>query len=197
MVYLVILWICISCIELGLMYWINKKESELTLSIKKYGSLLFVGNGMLCLLSLYKENRSGFSTYWYFGLFSYLLYLTMYDLRFKELPDWLHIGELLFYIGLWIVGKQEISIQESVLITIILAVIFGVLFLLKQEALGVGDMKVLLICSMYVGSFCFGIILRGMIVAFFVSLLLLLSKKATAKTELPFVPFLLLGALMM
>lgn len=197
MVYLAILWFLVSFAEIGLMYWINKKESELIVSIKKYGSVLLIGNGILCIFSCYKESINGFSAYWYFGIFSYLLCLTIYDLKFKELPDWLHIEVLLFYIGLWIAGKQEIRIQESGVVTIILAVVFGVLFLLKKEALGIGDMKLLLICSMYVGSFCFGILFRGMIVAFFVSLLLLLSKKATAKTELPFVPFLLLGALMM
>ena len=135
MVYLIILWIFVSFAQVGLMGWINKKESELILSIKKYGIFLFVGNGILCFFSWYKESMSGFSAYWYFGIFSYLLCLTIYDLKFKQLPDWLHIGVLLFYIGLWIVGKQEISIQESGFVTVILAVIFGVLFLLKKEAL--------------------------------------------------------------
>lgn len=197
MVYLIIMWCCVSLIELGLMYWINRREPELTLPIKKYSMILFIGNLALCFLSWYKQSIGGSFSYWYFGIFTYLFCLTIYDLKFKELPDWWHIALLVFYIGLWIAGKQRVSLWESGIITVVLTLIFGLIFLLKKEALGVGDMKLLLVCSIYAGSLCIGMMIRGMIVAFFVSIVMLLCKKATAKTELPFVPFLFLAALVM
>ncbi len=191
------LWIFVSLVEAGIMLWINKRDIELALDWKKYGIILVIGNLILLIWCYYRESQGGAPAYWYFGIFTYLFCLTIYDLKFKELPDWWHLALLVFYIGLWIAGKQRVSLWESGVITIVLTLIFGLLFLLKKEALGIGDMKLLLVCSIYAGSLCVSLIIRGMILAFFVSIVMLLCKKATAKTELPFVPFLFLAALVM
>ena len=102
----------------------------------------------------------------------------------------------IFYAGAWLVGKQPVALWNSAIITIVYAAIFGMIFLLRKDALGLGDIKLLLLCGIYAGSASVGIMIRGMILAFFFSIGLLLFKKANAKSELPFVPFLLLGALL-
>lgn len=192
---LISVWLLVSLAEAGMLHWINKKEPELILNIQKYGLLLTLGNALLLVISCYKEGQSGMSAYWYFGLFTYLLCMTIYDLKFKELPDLWHLLLPVFYVILWFCGKQQVSFYESGMITVVLAAVLGLVFLLKREAIGIGDIKLILLCSVYAGSDCIGLVIRGMTLAFFVSIILLLFKKATAKSELPFVPFLLLGAL--
>ena len=147
------------------------------------------------IFSWYKESQSGVMAGWYFGIFTYLFCLAIYDLKFKELPDWWHLVLIFYYAGIWLCGKHPVSIYESGFVTIVFAAVLGIIFLLKREAIGIGDMKLLLLCSAYAGSVCIGIVVRGMILAFFYSIILVLLKKVTAKSELPFVPFLFLGAL--
>ena len=178
------------------MVLINRKEPDIRLSLKKWGTILAAGNILLAVLSWYKETQSGITACWYFGLFTYLLCLTVYDLKFRELPDWWHLILPLFYSGLWLSGRQPVDIYESVIITVVFAAVLGLIFLLRKDAIGIGDIKLLLLCSIYAGSASVGMLIRGMILAFFFSIGLLLLKKATAKSELPFVPFLLLGALL-
>ena len=176
---------------------INRREVALGLDWKKQGIVLGVGNLFLMALSWYKQTQGGLSAWWYFGLFTYLLCLTLYDLKFRELPDWWHLFPLTFYAVGCFFGKQPVEIYESAMVTIVLAAVLGLIFLLKKDAIGLGDIKLLLVCGIYAGSACVSFLIHGMILAFFFSIGLLLLKKATAKSELPFVPFLLLGALLM
>lgn len=192
----VILYVVAMLLELGGVWWINRREAELSLEIKKYGIILAIGNALLLALAWYKESLGGASPAWYFGLFTYLLCLTIYDLKFRELPDWWHLLLLVAFAGAWISGVQHVTFLESGLMTVILAAVLGLIFLVRKDAVGVGDMKLILVCAVYAGFSCGGILIRGMIVAFFWSLGMLLLKKATAKSELPFVPFLLIGALL-
>lgn len=193
----VILYVAGMLLELGGVWWINWREAELSLEIKKYGIILAIGNALLLALAWYKESLGGAAVAWYFGLFTYLLCLTIYDLKFRELPDWWHLLLVVAYAGMWIGGVQHISLLESGLMTVILAAVLGLICLIRKDAIGIGDMKLILVCAVYAGFSCGGIITRGMIVAFFWSLGMLLLKKATTKSELPFVPFLLVGALLL
>jgi len=196
MLILLLLYIPVTAVELLTIAFINKREPEISLKLKKYGIILAAGNLLLAGLSWYKETQSGIAAWWYFGLFTYLLCLTIYDLKFRELPDWWHLLLPLFYVAAWLCGEQPIDWLNSAVITIVYAAVFGLVVLLRRDALGIGDIKLLLLCGIYAGSASFGILIRGMILAFFFSIGLLLFKKANSKSELPFVPFLLLGALL-
>lgn len=196
MIQYVICYVVALLLELLAVWWINRREAKLCLGIKKYGLILGLGNLFLLGLAWYKQSQSGIPGWWYFGLFTYLLCLTIYDLKFRELPDWWHLLLALFYAVAWALGKQPVELMDSGIMLLVYAAVFGLILLLRREMLGVGDMKLLLLCGIYAGSASVGVLIRGMIAAFFVSLVLLLLKKATTKSELPFVPFLLLGALL-
>lgn len=189
--------VCLTMVsELLMIAWINRREPVLSLGLKKYGTILVIGNVILLVISRYKQEQSGIAGWWYFGLFTYLFSLTIYDLKFRELPDWWHLLLPVFYVAAWLCGKQPVDLWDSGLITLVYMVVFGVILLLRREALGLGDMKLLLLCGIYAGSVSMGILIRGMVMAFFLSVGLLLLKKVTPKSGLPFVPFLLLGALL-
>lgn len=193
---IMIVTVCLTIMaELGGIVFINRQEPTLSLRLKKYGTVLVAGNLVLAVVSQYKQEQSGIAGWWYFGLFTYLLCLTIYDLKFKELPDWWHLLLPMFYAAAWLSGKQPVGLLNSGIIVLIYALVFGLIMLIRKDALGVGDMKLLLLCGVYAGSASVGIMIRGMILAFFLSIALLLFKKVTPKSGLPFVPFLLLGAL--
>ena len=185
-----------TVLEIVIMMIINRRESELKMKLKLYGVCLVLGNLLLLGVALYKQEQSGIAGWWYFGLFTYLLCLTIYDLKFRELPDWWHLVLPVFYATAWLSGKQPVGLWNSGIIVLIYALVFGLIMLIRKDALGVGDMKLLLLCGVYAGSASVGIMIRGMILAFFLSIALLLFKKVTPKSGLPFVPFLLLGALL-
>ena len=124
-----------------------------------------------------------------------LFVLSIYDLKFKELPDCWHIVLLLFYAIAWLGGWQPILLKESLITAFVVGSLSALVFLIRRDAIGLGDIKLLLVCSLYMGTFVGGMVIRGMFAAFVCSLVLLLFKKVTPKSGLPFVPFLLFGAL--
>lgn len=191
-----VIYLFVTAVELYLLHHRNKKEPELFLSIKLYGSILAGGNLMFMVYACYMQTVSEIPAAWYFGIWTYLLGLTIYDLKYRELPDVWHIIPIVFYAASWIIGYQPIYWLESALVAVILCAIFGLTVLLKKDAIGLGDVKLLLVCSIYLGAHCIGMLMRGVFVAFFLSIILLIFKKVTTKSGLPFVPFLLLGALL-
>lgn len=184
-------------LESGGIFLINKKDSQLKLKLKKYSLILLGGNILMMLVSQWKAISYENPVLWYFCLFTYLFCLTIYDLKYKELPDCWHILPMLCYAGFWIIGIQPVPIVESGIMLLVFVAILGIIFLLRREAIGVGDIKLLILCAGYAGFSGIGIVVRGLMLAFVYSLIMLLLKKATAKSELPFVPFLLAGALLM
>lgn len=195
---MILVWMaCFATVaELLGMLWINRKETELALKLKKYGTLMVLANLALAVVAWYRESQGELIGWWYFGLLTYLFCLSLYDLKFRELPDCWHLLLLVFYGAGWLLKQPPVALPESLLVTVVLAAVLGLIFLLRREAIGMGDIKLLLVCGMYAGGSCAGFLLRGLILAFFFSIGLLLLKKATAKSELPFVPFLLAGALL-
>lgn len=183
-------------LEIFLVWKRNKKEPELALSTKRYGIIIGVGNIALMAYAVWLESHSGVCAVWYFGLWTYLFCLTIYDLKFRELPDIWHLFPAVFYAAAWIFGYQPVELMESLLFTVVLGAVLGLIVLLKRDAIGLGDVKLLILCSMYLGSLCMGMLVKAMFLGFFLSIILLIFKKVTTKSGLPFVPFLLLGALL-
>lgn len=106
----------------------------------------------------------------------------------------------------WIVGVLGMILQFAGIkengIEIAGGIIIGVFFLLMakitDEKIGYGDGWVLMISGLYLGfrdnMYLF---LISLMLASFVAIILLLTKKANKKTELPFVSFMLPGYLLL
>lgn len=194
-VFSVAFFLAVTISELTFAGWLGRREEIFAIN-KKNAILLFaLGNLALLLLALYRENGGGYRAAWYFGLWTYLFGMGVYDLKCRELPDLWHLLPLILYGAAWVFGYQPVDFDSSLFSCVGLAAVLGLIYLIRKDAVGLGDIKLILACALYLGQACVGMLVRGMTAAFICSIILLLCKKVTPKSGLPFVPFLLLGAL--
>lgn len=129
-------------------------------------------------------------------LISYLVPLCLYDIRYQLLPDILHIIYFfLFFCIKFFIGSWYHLIDGAVGL-LVLFFICSFIYLLKKDQFGFGDMKVLCVCAFLTGiPDIFYFVFRATLIAAVVGVVKLLLHKAQLKTELPFIPFLLIGTL--
>lgn len=184
-------------LEIGLVCLFQKREPEYSLNGKRYRILLVVGNVAIMGVAVFLEMQGILPAIWYFGICTYLFCLSIYDIKFRELPDWFHLIPLLLYAYLFIRKGLPFTVMSGLLMALIVGVILLVVFLIRRDAIGLGDIKTMIVCSFYVAGMMPGIMIKGMLVAFLFSLVLLILKKVNTKSGIPFIPFLFLGALFM
>ena len=139
-----------------------------------------------------------------FLLVSYLAVLwsvSYYDYRFHIIPNRILLAAcivraVMFAFECVVYGFGNIvSLSVSLLIAsggLMLAAI--ICRLVSPQSVGFGDVKLLAVTGLYLGiDKVFGVILPSLVAMFFVAMYLLLFKKASRQTELPFAPFLLAG----
>ncbi len=135
--------------------------------------------------------------------FSLLLMIAVYDLRHKIISDKLIlIFSILTFLGLFSFSMHGFYIHLPMLwqflAGILLALPFALLWLVSRGAwMGLGDAKLALGLGWLLGL-AQG--LSGLVLAFWTGalvgiVLLIFSKKYSMKTEIPFAPFLVLGAI--
>lgn len=183
--------------EFGLVYLFQKRELEYSLKGMKYRILLIAGNVAIMGVAVFLEMRGVLPAIWYFGICTYLFCLSIYDIKFRELPDWFHLIPLLLYAYLFARKGLPFTVMSGLLMALIVGVILLIVFLVRRDAIGLGDIKAMTICSFYVAGMMPGIMIKGMLAAFLFSLVLLILKKVNTKSGIPFIPFLFLGALFM
>lgn len=145
--------------------------------------------------------------YWLYGwsrdyvglmlLSVYLLAVSVTDLRSRLIPDrttiLFAIIFLLFQLSLW---------DWTVLFNSLLGIVAGALlpcivYLINKNSIGFGDVKMIACIGMMAGfPSIFHIMVRAMIVCFVYAIVLLIIRRASLKSELPFAPFMLVGALL-
>lgn len=184
-------------LEIGLVHLFQKREPEYCLKGIKYRIMLVTGTAVIMGVAVFLEMRGILPAIWYFGICTYLFCLSIYDIKFRELPDWFHLIPLSLYVYLFVRKGLPFSVMSGLLMALIVGVILLIVFLIRRDAIGLGDIKVMVICSCYVAGMMPGIVIKGMLAAFLFSIVLLILKKANTKTEIPFIPFLFLGALFM
>ena len=188
-------YLVITAAELGLAGWLGKKEEIFSFKTHKYTIIIAVGNLLLLVFAIWKKKQTGNEAVWYFGIWAYLFGLAIYDLKCRELPDWWHLLPAVPCGAVWLMRCQPVQVKESLFAVLVLAAVFGLVYLLRKDAIGLGDIKLILVCAFYLGRLSFGMICWGMMAAFVCSIILLVCKKATPASGLPFAPFLLFGAL--
>lgn len=123
----------------------------------------------------------------------FLLLLTGYDIRYKTIPviPVIVMGGMLLTYRVWN-GTGWMELLGGCLP----GVIFLLISLLTREKIGSGDGLVLLAlgCGFAIEEVV-GIVGMALFFAAIVAIVLLVVKKASRKTEIPFVPFLFLGFL--
>lgn len=150
------------------------------------------------LISLYGVWLYGFS-YEYISFMliaSYMVAITVTDLRSREIPD-----DATFFYGIlfliWTILSADISIIINGLAGAVTgAVIPLIVYFVQKDSIGIGDIKLLSCVGLLTGfPGVILVLLRAMVFGAIFSIGLLLLKKGTLKTELPFAPFVLLAAL--
>ncbi len=126
-----------------------------------------------------------------------LLIGSIYDIKSYSLP----MGLVLVGLGGGLVGwGYALCVGEcawwEMLVCLLPGGLFAILAFLTKEQIGYGDSLLLLMLGGCVGGEAtVRIWICGLVVSFFISVLLLVLRKADKKTRIPFVPCLLLGSL--
>lgn len=141
---------------------------------------------------------------YYATIFSLLLIITTYDVKHKVIPDILSVFfGILGFLGIFLFNDLNFEIHLPTLLQFfagpIISAPFAFLWLISKGAwIGLGDAKLALGMGWVLGlsMALSGIVLSFWIGAIFGILLVVFSRKYKMKSELPFVPFLVLGTLL-
>ncbi|MBQ7774499.1 MAG: prepilin peptidase [Lachnospiraceae bacterium] len=126
--------------------------------------------------------------------------LCMVDYWEKIVPNrillvWLSVGGI--EIGLWCVRdlNSVLKLIPSIVLGVIFcALVFGLAYLIGRGGLGSGDVKLSFLLGLFMtGEYVVGAVFYGCLLSALYSLIQLWRKKMTRKDEMPFVPYLYIG----
>ena len=137
-----------------------------------------------------------------FGVYAVALVLLLAtDLDQRLLPNELTLPAIPIALLVDIAGLNPLVTPDQLPLAIVFAIVVpGVLFLLSipfgAGAIGQGDLKLLVSVGLLAGAFrLFTGVIYGALLAGVVIVVLLLARRITLKTFIPFGPFLIIGAL--
>ena len=190
----------IGIFDILIMFFIQKKEEIViyTKDFYKQKSFWAVILGMP-LISVYFMWLSTEPSY-LFGsgiiLCGYLLILSISDYKYKMLPDMFHIIYGIIFIAYKLCFGTWYDLINGIVGLIVVGIIMGAVYLVKKDQFGMGDLKLLCVCAFLLGMpDIMYLFFRGLVAAAVFSVIRLLRHKADLKTEIPLVPFLLIGAI--
>lgn len=120
----------------------------------------------------------------------FLIFCTYFDLRYKKIPL---SGLLAFGIVMIIIdGANGSLIQRTEAIRLIPGAVFMLLAFLSRQAVGYGDGMMILFLGISMDICrCIQVVFIGLVLCSAISVFILLLKKGSRQTKLPFAPFLL------
>ena len=125
--------------------------------------------------------------------FSILLVISLIDLEFMEIPDFLIIVGIVVEILLVILKKSYVSSFSGMIIP---PLIFAIIILVSKGGMGGGDFKYSFFIGLTLGfPKIIPWFILSFILGFFPAIYLLLSKKKERKSPIPFGPFMSLSAI--
>jgi leader peptidase (prepilin peptidase)/N-methyltransferase len=162
----------------------------------KFESLFFFSGGLFAITYAY-----------YAAMFSLLIVIAVYDLKHKIVPDMLAFAlGICTFIGLFFFSSDYTSSvylhvpgPSQILAGFVVSVPFAMFwFLSRGRWMGLGDAKLAVGLGFLLGM---NRVITGAVLSFWIGalagiLLLIFSKKHKMKTEIPFAPFLVLGAIL-
>lgn len=130
-----------------------------------------------------------------------LMVSTVTDFKFHIIPNEVIITGAVAWIILTVYKffamKETIATEliDEILALIIITVFLFLCNIIMKNSIGGGDIKILMLLSLYYGIIgVYNIVFLALIGAFFVSLVLLISKRRNTKDAIAFAPFFLVGA---
>ena len=127
--------------------------------------------------------------------------LTLIDLRIKRLPNVLTLFGFLGGIAIAIISavleKSPTVLYHCLLIILISTLVFFLIHQISKGGMGMGDVKLAAMLAALTCIFDWRVMFVGMFFAFLigavVGILMLITKKATRKSAIPFGPFMIFG----
>lgn len=118
------------------------------------------------------------------------------DIRERQIRNLYPVLIVLAKVVALIVSRNKSATLKSTIATFVALAIFGFCFLVARDGIGAGDIKLLVSIAFYLETELF---LRGLfyicLCSILFSLILLATKKASIKSQYPFVPFIFAGML--
>lgn len=204
----------LSIVFFPCIYWIfhriccssyQEEQNRNSKIFKSKGEILLIVLGELGLSGFwYHEMENGESLLLFilcFVMMTALAAAAKADLLERIVPNRLLVLLLLFlpiFIGCFAIRDIESAVEilpDVFWGFAFSAFSFGLGYLLSRGSMGAGDVKLAIVIGLYfTGKYVVGVIFYGCIVAAVYSGVQLLRRKITRKTQIPFVPFLYLGA---
>lgn len=126
----------------------------------------------------------------------YLLAVTPCDISQHLIPDRASVSFGIMFVLFQLTSPDSTQIKEAVLGAGLGAVLLGLPYLIRKESIGLGDVKMVAVCGIMFGTVgIIQLLLRAFAAIFVYSVVQLMRKKVTLKTETPFAPFLLFAAI--
>jgi len=154
------------------------------------------------------DPQSWLTTFFYLGIFSLLIIIMAYDFKFMEIPMvivWLGVGWILAYYlyADWISFNPQMGILTLKIYSGILAGLIAFLFFFllsagsREKWMGLGDAYAAMLAGLLVGwpGIFWALVLAFTLGAIW-GIVLILSQRKTMKSQVPFAPFLAIGAVL-
>lgn len=126
----------------------------------------------------------------------YLLAVTPSDITQRLIPDRASAAFGAAFVLFQLTSADPTQLADAVLGAVLGAVLLGLPYLILKESIGLGDVKMVAVCGVLFGAVgVIQLLLRAFVAIFAYSVIQLLRKKVTLKTETPFAPFLLFAAI--
>lgn len=197
-----VLGVGIGIVNLGLLFLVQKREGIALFSFSKWYrapvfwvSLTGMAGAAVYLTWLLEE----WDYVWGVELLlcAYLLPMSLVDYRYRILPDLFHMVYGIVFVFYKVAFGSEYDLWNGILAVACVFLFLGVVWMVKKEQFGLGDLKLLCVCGFLVGIP--GIVylfFRGLVAAALYGMIQMGRRRANLKTEFPFVPFLLIGVLL-
>lgn len=135
-------------------------------------------------------------------LLAVLFIVNVSDIRMHIIPNKVILAALAlrviyYFVELFTLGSNFWTVLKGDLLALIIVVFFFIIgVLVMKNGLGMGDVKLMLVMCLFQGiTGVIGSLFFSLIVAFFISIAMLIMKKKTRKDSLAFAPSILIGTL--
>lgn len=169
--------------------------------VKRYLVAALIGNLIICgfYIFLYKNNEllQNIKT---ISVVTFLWAMAFYDFKFHKIPNkillWAFVLRVLEFVPELLIYKSDVlkMVLDELIIVFVLFVICMICNFVMKNAIGMGDVKMLMVMGLYLGSEkLFSVIMVSLVIAFLGAIILLAIGKKGRKDEMAFAPFILAG----
>lgn len=163
--------------------------------IKSNKKKIFILLSVISLICIVKFHfyKTSYDFYLSVLLSTYLLIVAITDILYFQIIDVATIFFGIIFIIFRLYFAEDIKIMSILISMSITIVILLLMYYVSAKSIGLGDIKMFAVISILIGvPNVFYIIIRAMILATIIGIFIIISKKGSIKTSIPFAPFLFL-----